>query len=236
MSNMQFAGIITARGGSTRLPRKNILPLCGKPLIAYTIQAALASSHLDRVIVSTDDDEVAQVSLAFGAEVPFRRPAELATAEARSVDVILHAMDWLKQHEDYEPEYIVLLQPTCPLRTAQHIDEAIELCLERDADSVVALCKTKHHPYWLKVLDADGRIHHIMQIDRHKYHQKQVMPTVYASNSSIFVVRSCVLRERRGFYTDRSYAYLMDASVSIDIDDEWDFRLAELILQSQKGY
>ena len=217
------------------MPRKNLLPLCGKPLIAYTIEAALASSHLDRVIVSTDDDEIAKISLAFGAEVPFRRPAELATAEARSVDAILHTMDWLKQHEDYEPEYIVLLQPTCPLRTAQHIDEAIELCLERDADSVVALCKTKHHPYWLKVLDADGRIHHIMQIDRHKYHQKQAMPPVYASNSSIFVVRGCVLRERWGFYTDRSYGYLMDASVSIDIDDEWDFHLAELLLQSRKS-
>lgn len=233
MSGTRFAAIITARGGSTRLPRKNVLSLCGKPLIAHTIEAALASSYLDRVIVSTDDDEIAEVSLAFGAEVPFRRPPELATAEARSVGAILHAMDWLKQNENYEPEYIVLLQPTCPLRTAQHIDEAIELCLERDADSVVALCEPKHHPYWLKVLDADGRIHPFMQVNRRKYHRKQELPSVYASNSSIYVVRSSVLWERQEFYTDRSYAYLMDASVSLDIDDEWDFYFAELVLQSR---
>ena len=227
---MQYLGLIPARKGSRRIPDKNIKPLCGKPLLAYTIEAALASSRLDRVIVSTEDEEIASIARQWGAEVPFLRPAVLATDEARSVDVMVHALNWLEIHEGYVPDALVLLQPTCPLRTGKHIDEAIALYEARDADCVVAVSEPEHHPYWMKVMDQDGQLTPLMQADLRQYHQKQTLPQVWASNSSIYVLRRVSFLARREIYGGRTFGYVMPRSEALDVDTLWDFHLAKLII------
>jgi CMP-N,N'-diacetyllegionaminic acid synthase len=227
---MQYLGLITARGGSKHISGKNSKPLCGKPLLAYTIQAALASSHLDRVIVSTEDEEISSIARQWGAEVPFRRPEELAADDSRSIDVIAHALEWLELHEGYTPDALVLLQPTCPLRTGRHIDEAIALYEDRDADCVVAVSEPEHHPYWMKTISQDGQLNPLMQVDLCRYHQKQTLPKVWASNSSIYVLRRDFFLTHRQIYGGRSYGYIMPSSESLDIDTQWDFQLAELII------
>jgi CMP-N-acetylneuraminic acid synthetase len=227
---MQYLGLITARGGSKRIPGKNSKPLCGKPLLAYTIEAALASSRLDRVIVSTEDEEISSIARQWGAEVPFRRPDELATDDARSIDVMVHAIEWLREHESYSPDALVLLQPTCPLRTGRHIDEAIELYEARQADCVVAVSEPEDHPYWMKAMDQDGQVMPLMEVDLRRYHQKQTLPKVWASNSSIFVVRRVFFLAGQKMYGGRTYGYVMPRSESLDIDTPWDYHLASLIM------
>jgi CMP-N-acetylneuraminic acid synthetase len=227
---MRYLGLITARGGSKRIPDKNSKPLCGKPLLAYTIEAALASLRLDRVVVSTEDEEIGSIARQWGAEVPFRRPDELATDDARSSDVMIHAIEWLTEHESYSPDALVLLQPTCPLRTGRHIDEAIELYEARHADCVVAVSEPEHHPYWMKTMDHDGRLMPFKEVDLHRYHQKQTLPKVWSSNSSIFVVRRVSLFAGQKIESGRTYGYVMPRSESLDIDTPWDFHLASLIM------
>lgn len=223
-------GVITARGGSKGLPRKNILRLAGKPLVAYTIEAALGASLLDRFVVSTDDEEIARVSRQYGADVPFLRPQELAQDETSIYPTLIHAVQWLGQHEKWHADYILLLQPTSPLRTSTDIDGAIRLALERDADGVVSLSEVKQHPYQMKRLTEDGSIRHFIPqskaIDR-----RQELPPVYAVNGAIYLVKRSVLLEQETFYTERTYAYLMPPERSLDIDSRWDFHLAELVLR-----
>lgn len=235
LCKMRFYGIIPARGGSLGIPRKNICLLRGKPLIAYSIEAARESSFLDRTIISSDDEEIAQIAQDYGVEVPFLRPKSLAKSDSRSVDVVIHALDWFKVNNGFEPDYVVLLQPTSPLRTAQHIDEAIQLCLKNNADSVVSTCLAKHHPYRMKVIEADGALRPFMDVDSYKFHRRQDLPLVYSTNGAIYLVRSSVLRERNSFFAERTYAYMMDSMDSIDIDSEWDLQVAEFVLQKKMG-
>ena len=140
-------GLVPARGGSKGIPRKNLIPVGGLPLIAHTILAARKSRSLDRVIVSTDDDEIAEVAERFGAEVPFRRPPEFAEDLTPDLPVFLHALEWLDRHEGYKPDLIAHLRPTSPLRTAQHIDEAVSILRGRpDADSVRSVTVPSENP------------------------------------------------------------------------------------------
>ena len=223
-------GVITARGGSKGLPRKNILQLAGKPLVAYTIEAALGASLLDRVVVSTDDDEIARVSRQYGADVPFLRPQDLAQDETPIYPGLIHAVQWLEERQNWQADYILLLQPTSPLRKSTDIDGAIRLALERDADGVVSLSEVKQHPYQMKRLTEDGCIRQFIAqskaIDR-----RQELPPVYAVNGAIYLVKRSVLLEQETFYTERTYAYLMPPERSLDIDSKWDFHLAELVLR-----
>ena len=137
-------GLIPARGGSKGLPRKNIRPLLGKPLIAWTIEQALASEYLDRVVVSTDDEKIAEISRKYGAKVPFMRPKESAADEARRIDVVLHAIDWMEKN-DNSYDLIMLLQPTSPLRTSEDIDKAIKLFISKKADSLFLINSRKFY-------------------------------------------------------------------------------------------
>lgn len=137
----KILGVITARGGSKGIPEKNIKPLNGKPLISYTIKAAHGSKYLDYSLVSTDDPKIARVSRKYKARVPFMRPAELATDIAKSIPVVLHALDWLRKHKKQKYSYAMILQPTSPLRTAQDIDECIKKAVDTDADSVMSMVK-----------------------------------------------------------------------------------------------
>ncbi len=222
-------GVISARGGSKALPRKNVACLGGKPLIAHTIEAALGASLMGRVVVSTDDAEIAAVSRRWGAETPFMRPSELAGDESTSFPVLAHAVRWLSENEGYEPAYAMLLQPTSPLRTSKDIDGAITLALEKDADSVVSVYPPKQHPHWMKTLDEDGRLSDYVEWER-DYSQRRTLPPVFALNGAIFLVRHALAMTGDSFYTERSYGYVMPPERSLDIDTAFDLEVAELAL------
>ena len=150
--NKTFLAIIPARGGSKRLPRKNILDLCGKPLISWSIEAALKSKYISKVVVSSDDEEILNISSNFGADI-IKRPYELANDTATTFDAIKHTINNLEKYD-----YIVLLQPTSPLRNEKHIDEAIELLEEKQADGIVSVCEMDHSPLWSNTLPEDGNM------------------------------------------------------------------------------
>ncbi len=216
------------------MPRKNVLDLAGKPLIAHTIDAANASQLLDRTIVSTDDQEIADVSRRFGAAVPFIRPDELSQDGTTSYAVLAHSVRWLDEKEDYRPDYVMLLQPTSPFRTAQDIDNCIRTAVDRDADGVVSLSESKAHPLWMKYISEEGRISEYAPQKGNpseSYTLRQNLPTIYGVNGAIYLVKRGVLMEQSTFYTDRTFAYIMPTDRSLDIDTAWDFRLADLVLR-----
>lgn len=227
-------GIITARGGSKSIPRKNIKLVAGKPLIAWTIEPALNCHSLNRVIVSTDDAEIEKVSRDWGAEVPFLRPAELAQDNSPHVDVIVHAIEWLMTNENYCPDYIVLLQPTSPLRTAQDIDAAVALALQRDADCVISVSESPAHPYLNKRVTEEGKLADFADMPK-GYLPRQSFPPAYVVNGAIYLARRDVLLRERMWYTSRTYPYIMSPEHSLDIDTPWDMYLADLVLRDRKG-
>jgi N-acylneuraminate cytidylyltransferase/CMP-N,N'-diacetyllegionaminic acid synthase len=205
----------------------------GKPLIAWTIDAALKSKSVKRVLVSTDDEEIAQISRQWGAEVPFMRPVELAQDNSPHLPVVMHAIDWVNAHESTGFEQIVLLQPTSPLRTAEDIDNALNLLQEKNADSVVSVSEAHSHPFLVRQVSEDGRLQDFMPTPS-GYLARQNLPPVYAINGAVYVVRRDVLMEQQTFYTNRTYAYLMPTERSLDIDTPWDLHLANLILSDRK--
>ena len=225
-------GLIPARGGSKGLPRKNIIPLLGKPLIAWTIEQALASKYLDRVVVSTDDKEIAGISKKYGAEVPFIRPKHLATDTATSLSVLQHAANYLSEKEGYLADIIVCLQPTSPLCSAEDIDKAITLCISTGADSVVSLCQVEHHPYWMKKV-VEGKVYPLMEVDDEKYPRRQDLPPVYQLNGAIYVTRRKVLMEEEKVLGEHTLAYIMPQERSVDIDTPIDLKLAELAMKGE---
>lgn len=216
--------LILARGGSKRLPRKNVLPLAGKPLIAYSIDAAKASGVVDRIVVSTDDPEIAEVSKAYGAEIPFLRPAELSGDTATSEDAIRHAIEWLKNEEGYSPDYLLLLQPTIPFRMGEDIRDAFVLLREKQADAVVSMEEFTPHPFAITDL-GDGRVD--VEINKPQ-------PTELHLNGAIYCVKTSVFMEERTLYpTGRTYAYVMPEERSLDIDYLEDLKLAEAMIAAR---
>ncbi|MDY6876676.1 MAG: acylneuraminate cytidylyltransferase family protein [Chloroflexota bacterium] len=225
-------GLITARGGSKSIPRKNIAQVGGKPLIAWTIGAAFESYSLSRVIVSTDDAEIAQVSREWGAEVPFMRPAELAQENSPHMDVVVHAVEWLMTHKDYCPDYVMLLQPTSPLRTAEDIDAAVALAAQRNVDRVASVSESPAHPYLIKQITEEGNL--VDFVDKPEgYLPRQSFPSVYVVNGAIYLGRRKALLRERTWYTNRTYPYIMPPEHSLDVDTPWDLYLADLILKDR---
>ena len=228
-ANLRVLAVIPARGGSKGIPNKNILPLAGKPLIAWTIAAARDSACLDRVVVSTDSEAIAAVARQSGAEAPFLRPAGLAQDDTPTTDSVAHAARWLAEHESYRPEAVMILQPTCPLRTAEDIRQALALFVAKAAESVVAVCEAKQHPLWMKQIEADGRLTaYLPQWEAAT--RRQDLPRIYALNGALFLVRRDLLVERNTVYSPRTYAYVMPKERSLDIDTPWDLHVAELLL------
>ena len=221
-----FLAVIPARGGSKRLPRKNVLDLAGKPLIAWTIEAAKHSKYIDHFVVSTDDQEISDVSKKYGAEV-LTRPAELATDTASSVDVVLHAI--AAQSQSYD--YVILLQPTSPLRTAQHIDKAIELLFDKNANAVISVCETDHSPLWANTLPEDGNMDNFIR-EEVKGKRSQDLPTYYRLNGAVYIVNLYELIKEKSFF-NKSYsvAYIMDIYSSLDIDRKYEFELAKVLVK-----
>lgn len=225
---MKFLGLITARGGSKGIPGKNVKPLAGKPLIAWTIEAAAASGRLERVIVSTDDDEIADVARQCGLAVPFKRPAELARDDSSHFSVVEHAIKWMAENADCRPEYLVLLQPTSPFRTAADIDAAIELAEKKNADAVVGVCEAAAHPMLVKKMDDSGAMADFVPADI-AYKRRQSLPPAYQINGAIYVNRVVALLRDRDFCPPGAIGYVMSAEHSMEIDDMWDFHMAELV-------
>lgn len=225
-------GLIPARGGSKGLPRKNIKPLLGKPLIAWTIEQALASKYLDKVIVSTEDEEIAKISKKYGAEV-IERPEKLAKDETPTVDVIFHVLEILKM-KNYNSDILVLLQPTSPLRNAEDIDNAIKLFFDSDCESVVSICKVEYPPYWSFKIE---EIYLKPLFDkRYLRMTRQDLERTYIPNGAIYISTPQTLYKYKGFYCNYIIPYIMPIERSIDIDNEIDFMLAELLVKKHGLY
>lgn len=227
----EIIGLITARGGSKSIPHKNIKMLAGKPLLAWTIDTALQCNALSRVIVSTDDEEIAGVARKWGAEVPFIRPAEFSQDDSSHISVVLHAIRWLEEEGNY-PDYIMLLQPTSPFRTAEDIQQAIRLAEERNAVAVVSLCEVEKHPYLCKRILEDGTMSEFMKTDI-GYLRRQSFPATYVENGAIYLNKRSSLLKDQTFLPEGAIAYVMPQERSLDVDTHWDWHMAELILKDQ---
>ena len=230
--SMTVLGIIPARGGLQSIPRKNLVPVLGKPLIAYTIEAARQARRLTRMIVSTEDAEIAAVSREYGAPVPFMRPAELATPTARSLPVIQHALREMERLDATVYDAVVMLQPTAPLRTAADIDAAIERLESREADSVVSVVAVGgHHPARMKRILPDGRLINYLDHEEEDMRPRQELPPVYMRNGAIYLARRALLLEQGRMTGPRCYAYVMPPERSVNIDAEEDFAVVEYWLR-----
>lgn len=220
--------IITARGGSKGLPRKNVLPLAGKPLIAWTIEAALTARHVDRLILSSDDEEIIAVARAHGCDVPFRRPADLADDRTPTEPVILHALDTLEAAGD-RFDWVMLLQPTTPFRTAADIDGCVDACLAAGKSSMVSMMPAKG-TYWTFTLDGDGNLAAVVPggIGR----RRQDLPATYMLNGAIYLARVETFRAQGTFIGAETGAYVIPTERSVDIDTPLDMRIAEVVAES----
>lgn len=224
----KILSIIPARGGSKGVPRKNIRYLAGKPLIAYSIEAALKSRYIDRTVVSTEDNEIAEIAKKYGAEV-IERPVNLAKDETPTIDFVIHILEILEE-SSYVPDIVVLLQPTSPLRTSYDIDKAIELFVNSDCDSLVSVCELEHPPYWsLKV--ENGYLKPVFG-EEYLKKRRQELQITYMPNGAIFISTPENLYKYRTFYTPKTINYIMPQERSIDIDEEFDFLLAEFLIKN----
>ena len=223
-------GLIPARGGSKGVHRKNVRSLCGKPLLQYTADAALASKRLTRVILSTDDPEIAETGRRVGVDVPFMRPAALAQDDTPMLPVILHALDELSRAgESYEA--VCLLQPTNPLRQASDIDAAVEMLERTGADSVISFVDAgEHHPSRMKFLDATGRVVDPPFGEPVEGLRRQELPKLYLREGSIYLSRTRTLREKHSIKGDDCRALLIPEERACNIDTPFDLFLAEQLL------
>ncbi|MFB2773785.1 acylneuraminate cytidylyltransferase family protein [Shewanella xiamenensis] len=224
----KILALIPARGGSKRLKGKNILPFLGKPLIAQSVEVAKACPLVTSVVVSTDTEDIAEVARKYGASVPFLRPAELSTDKASSLDVVLHAINFLeKQGENYD--LLLLLQPTSPLRTVEDIALAIKQYKNKNADGVISVTECEHSPLWSNVLPENMQLDNFIS-DEIINRRSQDLPTYYRLNGAIYLYSVEELKRRESFfYSPNVYAYVMPNERSIDIDNKLDFDFAEFI-------
>jgi CMP-N,N'-diacetyllegionaminic acid synthase len=224
LNNKKFLAVIPARGGSKRLSGKNILDLAGKPLIAWTIEAAKESQYIDAVLVTSDSDEIIEVAKSFAAET-VKRPAHLADDTATTFDAIEHA---IKDKGEYD--YIVLLQPTSPLRAGLHIDEAIALLDQKNADAVISVTELEHSLQWVNGLPEDDSMAGFLK-DEYINKRSQDFERHYRLNGAIYICRKeRLLLEKTFFIKDKIFAYKMDQKASVDIDEEMDFKWACFLL------
>ncbi|SEH53640.1 cytidylyltransferase domain-containing protein [Magnetospirillum fulvum] len=223
---MKRLAVIPARGGSKGIPRKNLARIGGHPLLTWTVAAALESGCLDRVIVSTDDTEIAAVARDAGAEVPFLRPAELARDDTPSLAVVTHMVAALAA-QGWEAEMITLLQPTSPFRTGADIRACHELRLQNEASAAVSVVECEAHPAWAFVQDEAGRLHPFLPGPMPT--RRQDLPPAFRPNGAIFMVTRERLDGGATFYGPDTLAYVMPPERSIDIDTPWDLHLARLL-------
>jgi CMP-N-acetylneuraminic acid synthetase len=226
----KILAIIPARGGSKRLPKKNLMDLAGKPLIAYSIEAAKNSQYIDDVILSSESEEILSVAREYGAQTPFVRPKELAEDTSRSIDVVTHALKTLTQKYDA----VILLQPTSPLRTIEDIDGAIEMFYNKQATSVIGVCEMEHSPLWANTLDESMSMEGFLD-DKYNNARSQDLPIYYRINGAFYMSKTQSVLENETFFVKKNiYAYLMSQEDSVDIDTKLDFIVAEAILKERE--
>ena len=227
---MRNLAIIPARSGSKGLPDKNIKELNGKPLMAYSIEAALNSNLFDEVMVSTDSEKYAEIAKQQGASVPFLRSEELSGDKAGSWDVVKEVLNRYKEMGK-EFDTICLLQPTSPLRNAEDIKNAYNLYNEKATVAVVSVCEMEHSPLWSNTLPADKSLAGFIRPEANR--PRQEIETYYRLNGAIYIVKSEEIYKSYDFYKEGCFAYIMPTTKSVDIDSVWDFELAEFIMRKQ---
>lgn len=227
----KILAIIPARGGSKGLPKKNIKNLCGKPLIGWTIEEALSSGFCDRLVISTDDLEIVEISKQFGADVPFIRPSELATDEAKGMDVLLHSVSWVEEHGQ-KFDLILLLQPTSPLRTVDDIGKSLDLLFEREADCIISVCESEHSPLWVNTISSNLSMKDFLRPEVQN-RNRQDLGKYYRINGAIYLAQSDFLTRNKSFFGPKTYAYIMPIERSIDIDNEYDLQIASFLLSKK---
>jgi len=234
-NNKSFLAIIPARGGSKGLVGKNIKELCGKPLIVWSIEAGLKSKYVDEVVVSTDYENITDIAKSYGAKVPFIRPDYLASDTATSFDAIKHTIEFYKNELNQEFDYIVLLEPTSPLREVNDIDKAVEYLFDSRADSIVGISKTEdQNPAFLVLKDSKDFITGYENKDM-KVLRRQDIKDVYFFEGTIYISKSDVLMNKKTFYHENAIGYEVPKYKSLEIDDIEDFIMVEAIMK-YKGY
>jgi len=226
--NKTFLAIIPARGGSKRLPRKNIVDLCGKPLIAWSIESGLKSKYIDKVVVSSDDEEILNIASKFKLDT-IKRPDSLASDTATSFDAIKHVLSISKNYD-----YVLLLQPTSPLRNNTHIDKAIELLGQKNADAIISVCEMDHSPLWSNTLQEDGALDTFLRDDVLDK-RSQELEKYYRVNGAIYICKLDKLLKEEGFFLkDNIYAYIMNRASSVDIDEQIDLDFARSLAKNTR--
>lgn len=222
-----FLAIIPARGGSKGIIKKNIIKVNGKPLIQYTIEKAKKSKYLDKIIVSTDNEEIANIARKCGASVPFLRPKRLAEDESKTIDAMIHIIEQLSNKEEIY-DYLVLLQPTQPLRQVFHIDEAIELMIEKKINSLVSVSEVKEHPILMRKITENGELDKLLCIN--STIRRQEFPQYYKVNGAVYINRIDKNLTLNTSFNDNKYPYVMDTKYDLDIDEYFDLEIFKLRL------
>lgn len=225
MKNSRVLAIIPARGGSKGLIKKNVIDLCGLPLIAWTIKSAQKSRFIDKIILTSDDTEIMEVAERYGCEVPFKRPKHLSGDKAETVDVIYHA---IQDFQDYD--YLIILQPTSPLRTEVHIDEALQTMIEARSESCVSVCHTLKTPFWMYEMDDNQRLKKLLPTPTGS-HNRQTVPQIYELNGAIYITKIDAFMSNKNFITADTVAYVMTRQLSVDIDTQEDLDICEHYLK-----
>ncbi len=228
IDNKSILAVIPARSGSKRIPNKNILFLGGKPLISWSIEAGLNSRYIDKVIVSSDSDDILNISKKYHVKT-IKRPVQLASDTANTFDVVEHVVENLDEAYDF----VVLLQPTSPLRNSAHIDEALTYCNDRKANAVVSVCETSQSPLWSNTLPDNNNMDNFFS-ESFFNKRSQDLKKYYCLNGAIYLSKTnLLLKEKTFFLKNKIYAYKMDRWSSVDIDEEIDFQFAKLLIEKK---
>ena len=230
---MNILFLITARGGSKSVPKKNLSKIGGVSLIGFKSISALRSKYCTRLIISSDDQEIQQDAASYGVEVPFTRPAELATDTASSFDVIRHAMDWIEANSEEKYEAIMLLEPSAPFATSIDFNNAVEMMIEKKANSIIGLREMEINSVFVGELDEQGRMTQIIDQMKQRYLRRQDTKPEYTMNGALYLFKWDLFKEHHTMYVDRenTYGYIMDREHSIEIDEPIDLQWAEFLVE-----
>lgn len=227
----KIAALITARGGSKGIPKKNITMLCGKPLIQWTVESAMNSGYIDKIFLSTDNDEIINSVKKFPVEIPFKRPKNLSSDKAMSTDVILHFIEWMKKSGNGY-DILLLLQPTSPFRKSEHIDSSIKKFLgSGEALSLISVTENIKSPYLSRKISADGFVENLFNVKSEK--RRQDIPVTYYINGAIYLISIKNFEKYKTFQTPKTLSYIMPYYSSIDIDEPMDLKIAELYYKNK---
>ena len=222
---MKLLALIPARGGSKGICRKNIKPLAGKPLLGWTIDTARQAGSVDRIVVSTEDDEIAAIARDLGAEVPFMRPEALSLDDTPGVEPVIHALEQL-----LEVDWVLLLQPTSPLRSVEDIEGIVRLCLDRDAPSAVSVTAVNKHPYWMYHCNKQGHLQPVIP-DQPEITRRQDLPSAHILNGALYLAQRDWLLEQRRFVGPGTLGYIMPQERSVDLDTARDWDWVEFLIE-----